>query len=736
MISLLLGNWRFVLDALLIIGLVVLLFLLNPFGIFGDGLQLGTTTNMVTDMRKIGQLVTAEYYGEVISSLDESRLVLIEENETQQQANELYSEIKYALFDLYQYQQIPKKERREDFLASHNRSDGLRRKALQNVSRNNILEKLEFLSLSDSLINDPLYQQTIEFLWREKYQHSEKKNWNPNTRTEAEVLVNLYHELANQQPSADNHLFQQYLDDGFEFSANFQDFVFSDQKSELPRSERKKQLALVGRGWVKAGFNFDQLDENSFYLHEETGDLHFFGLEPQILDADINPWFIPERAVPGFEIIDHQGPVDFKDAQRVKEHCIQKLVFYAHQANIIEQAQTQGAETLKSFFSLVTGQPIQRVYFHNDLLTQTVKEIASDEYINYYEGLLLDTLLAQEKRRADSLATTLTNRTRNEQLASELDSIRRQSLRRLRKLPFEGLEPNFNFFSTLAYLIASDSIVDQHEQALLQQLRWNMFSSNQSNHQKFNQYKDPTYWYDDSLSFMMEYNATLAHLEKMKVQVADTVVENLTNGDELLNDWSDTTKVVLDYWHSTDSTTTVNYLDMSSQDTTLLTHLRFPFNYDREVIRSYVDQDSFLVSRSVKHLEDIEIKGTDYNGFHLYDQQKDTIFSIAMPPTLFFDRLLLGNTFLPQDSPQIFILTTEGSITTKNTVPLPLSVTQTKELIAYFRMIQSMHQSEQSKGAIIRASEWVRAKLTPNANSDAPLDHLNKFMREASAIID
>ncbi|MEM9834174.1 MAG: DUF4230 domain-containing protein [Bacteroidota bacterium] len=719
MISLLFGNWRFVLDALLIIALVVLLFVLNPFGIFGGGLQLGTTTNMVTEIRQIGQLVTAEYYGEVISSLDESRLVLIEESNPQQQANRLYSEVKYALYDLHQYQQIPRDERKEEYLATNERQSGWRRAVLQNVSRNNILEKLEFLNLRDSLSGDPLYLPVIEFLWREKYDQSEKDDWNPNNRTEAEVLLNLYQELTTQHQADAGLAFQRYLDDGFAFTANFQEFTYLDQVSELSRVERKKRLALVGRGWVKAGFDFGQLDENSFYLDEKTGELHFFGLEPQILNADINPWFIPERAVPGFEIIDYQGRVNFKDAQRVKEHCIQKLTFYAHQANIINQAQQQGAETLKSFFSLITGKEIQQVYFHNNILTQTVKEIAEDEFINYYEGVLLDSLLAREARRADSLRRAVTNRTRNIQLATELDSIRRQSLRRLRKLNFEGSPQKFNYYSTLTYQIGLDSVVDQHEQKLLQQTRWNIHTTSDSNFINLSAYKAPWFWYEDSLALMMEYNAALSDLMNRDVLVGDTIVKRIPSS--AFAESSDSSQVLLDFWVAND-TATVNYLVADSLDSAFLFQQRYPFHYNLKALHEYLTADtlfSFLPSTEPDSINASQMGNTH---FHVYDHQQQRTMSVALPPHLFFGKQILNQaSSIQADSLEFVFQLIEKK-------PIMLTEKQQRELLTYYQFLQSSHQREQEKGAIIRASEWVRGKLTFLTDSTTPLDQFRKFI--------
>ena len=166
MISLLFKHWKFLLDALLIIALVVLLFLLNPFGLFGDGLSFGTTTNMVTEVRQIGQLVTAEYYGEVISSLDESRLALIEENDTQRRANQHYADLKQSLYDLFQYQQLPKADRTREYRENRDlypATTRWRRVVQQEVSRRNIAEKLAFHSLLPE--ETELHQQVLECLW-------------------------------------------------------------------------------------------------------------------------------------------------------------------------------------------------------------------------------------------------------------------------------------------------------------------------------------------------------------------------------------------------------------------------------------------------------------------------------------------------------------------------------------------------------------------------------------------
>ena len=46
--------------------------------------------------------------------------------------------------------------------------------------------------------------------------------------------------------------------------------------------------------------------------------IHFYGIKPTVLDVDINPWFIPERKVKGFELVSFSGNVNFEEAKEVK----------------------------------------------------------------------------------------------------------------------------------------------------------------------------------------------------------------------------------------------------------------------------------------------------------------------------------------------------------------------------------------------------------------------------------
>ena len=50
MIGWLLKNWKFLLDIVIVLAVVVLVFLWNPFGIFGGKVKLKDTANMVSEV--------------------------------------------------------------------------------------------------------------------------------------------------------------------------------------------------------------------------------------------------------------------------------------------------------------------------------------------------------------------------------------------------------------------------------------------------------------------------------------------------------------------------------------------------------------------------------------------------------------------------------------------------------------------------------------------------------------
>ncbi len=126
-------------------------------------------------------------------------------------------------------------------------------------------------------------------------------------------------------------------------------------------SFRQPEVALIARGWVKAGFDVSRLEAGQLRYQPETRTLYLYGLKPLVLDADINPWFIPQRGVPGFDIIHASRNAGFDEVKAVKMCAHQRLTEQALATDLLVHADLNGREVLKGFLGLLLGAPVERV---------------------------------------------------------------------------------------------------------------------------------------------------------------------------------------------------------------------------------------------------------------------------------------------------------------------------------------------------------------------------------------
>ena len=96
MIGFFLKNKALFFDILLVVGGIIAFTYWDPLGIFQNK-KLQSTANMVRSVKDIGQLVTAEYYGEVISSWKEFKLNEFPEDTITETAKDLFVDLKITL---------------------------------------------------------------------------------------------------------------------------------------------------------------------------------------------------------------------------------------------------------------------------------------------------------------------------------------------------------------------------------------------------------------------------------------------------------------------------------------------------------------------------------------------------------------------------------------------------------------------------------------------------------------
>ena len=704
MMVFLLKNWKSLLDIILVIALVLLFFIWNPFGLFGGGLQLRPTANLVTEIKEMGQLITSEYYGEVIASMEEARMNYLEEEAIAEKANQLYDRLYEAMIYLRDFQKLPL-EMRE---AEYEKMDlpAVRRRTIRSeVTRNNILDKLNSMDLLGDLSYEPLYADILEYVWTND---SGARSWRASSRQKEEALMLIYSRAEKNQ--------EEDLQD-----PAFVRFYYSKRHAEQPKKEMRKKLAMVGRGWVKAGFDFSRLDNTNFYVNEEAGEVHFFGFSATILNSDINPWFIPEQGIPGFEILDYNGKVDFKDAQKLKLYCVDKLVATAHEADILGSAERNGAEILKSLFSLLSGKEIKKVYFHRDDIIQFSKTIAEDQYVSYHEAVLLDLYLTKERAKIDSLLQTKENSHKNNQLANHREENIRQISSTLYQLPFEDYPGPFNKLSRLAYEIARDSIIDPSEWAHIKAARVPFFAGDPQQKQ---------FSLEDSLSHAAEYNMLLKYLYQKEVKSGiktDSVITGVASTGFLSN------QGILSYDRIDENTVRVNFLADTVPAKVSLSSLLYPYSFNEQYWNKIMSEKKLILdSLPISSLDTLTIP--DSITLLYIGRPSPHLKSLHIPLDQFMEPILIaqhGDADSIWISPDLSIIR-QATPTRPASQPVNtlLSTIQQVEMEEFYWKLVNTYADHKKIGPVFRANQWMQKKFEDNTGLSAWLSKLKTRLSE------
>ncbi len=424
-----------IIQIVLVVIAVLVFSYFDPFGILGSNKQrLKDTPVSVRSIKEIGKLITAEYYGEVVSSSPE---YLNNEDDSLAQTFEQ---------DL--------KELHNDFITTIKEIANTKPK----IKSKNIYKifKSDYQFVRND-VNFPLY---VYYQWKWDNKPNKKfkeKDFDKRISENKEKrfirkLVLAYRNDPNALKTIQNTAILQPLFTSFSAIAT----------KKRDRALKKRRLVLLGRGWVKAGFDFETFDASNFEYNAGQKTVHFIGLKPEILSHTINPWFIPEEGVEGFEflVVQKRARKDPDMLLKVKKECLNKLFHQALKRDILGKAQENAKVNLQAFFSLLMDDDI-KVVFHNSALTYTQDVILEDSSLNNAEFLSVDIAI---KRTLDDVEienavergqafTQLLNRAsvNKEVLGTVLDSVHR--------------------FTSLIYTICQDSVLDASDSLLLANAR-------------------------------------------------------------------------------------------------------------------------------------------------------------------------------------------------------------------------------------------------------------------------
>ncbi|HBL75812.1 MAG: hypothetical protein A2W90_04740 [Bacteroidetes bacterium GWF2_42_66] len=415
----------FVFQVILVVAAVLVFSYFDPFQLLAPTKNtLKDTPIQVRSIKEIGQLITAEYYGEVIASLNE---VL-----TLEALNEIDS-FNYEIDALHRA-----------FIEAIDSAATLKMKKDKIYSWFNT----EYRDLTE----DKLFGNYIYYI-NEKLKNRNYRPKEINNTLGPTAIGNLITDLGLERKERLRESFRSITTDEIQYSFKYK------QTESLDKNTKKRRLVLLGRGWVKAGFDFGTFSEKNFIFDRGHQRIVFIGLQPQIISATINPWFIPEEGVEGFEfvIVERKVKHDPELTKRVKHRCLDKLKKQAMDKKILEQAQTNAEKRLKSFFTLLCGEEIKEVSFHNDYLDYSLTALLSDSVLRNEEVVSVKNVLAEYKKKSGK-------EFKSADCKPFLDSLQKAT-KQINKLPF-----TLNSKSGLLFEIVRDQRVDSADFRYFRQL--------------------------------------------------------------------------------------------------------------------------------------------------------------------------------------------------------------------------------------------------------------------------
>ncbi len=463
---------------LVVAGVLVFSFF-DPWGILSpQKVTLKDTPVTVESIQGIGQLITAEYYGEVVESLGHK----LKEN-TRVKVDSFSEDLTDMKLDLMSVvvgarnQKLNKdKGSVYRFLQADKNSADSYYKTYQDLRKEKryplMIKYLELTmkgkSMSVRKFNNWMKKTTVDDIEKgaEKFvmksmvsQMDLQREHNFRELLAAEVITKKQAKDQKHDPTSEATVQEITWFDEMNMGALGDIFL----QSQNITNDEEGQLVLVGRGWVKAGFDFKEFNSQNFKYNEDKGEIHLIGLEPKLLTYTINPWFIPERKIPGFEILvaDRKNKDNVATLDTVKTMCLNKLRNQALGMEILQKAQENGKIHLQNFFSLIMDKPI-KVMFHNNEYSYITRTILEDGMVKDGELLVVDTLLVRsiknwENPKVRAYALQLVD-TLN-QSPIYINGVKVDST----KLPYA--------YASMAYRILHDKKLNYHDSLLVNGLR-------------------------------------------------------------------------------------------------------------------------------------------------------------------------------------------------------------------------------------------------------------------------
>ncbi len=382
------------------------------------------TANLVSSVKSIGELVSAEYFGEVIE--DESTFSLDTIN-PEERIVQFYKDLNAVLNDF-----VDDAEVYED--------------------KKSIIDTSTLESLRDDY---PDYYYLLSYVvakdivdsknWVARKFRKGKMEWIED-KLIAKVNQETYNKTFDRKRRRIKALFKE------EAYTQYRLYFFKLAKLEESNRKIKDKIIMIARGSIKAGFNFDELNDQNLIYDKGEKIVRLYGFHAEILDTIINPWFIPELKISGYEIINSPKYSDYSKVIEIKETCRHRLAEQAQQAGIIQQAQIYGHEVLENFFATLLNEPDIKVVFNDLPHRELLETITEDSIIDISEAIEIGIIL-------DGYETAFKNQPSDR--INELEFQKQIIINRVKACTFDETGNNFNPFY-LEYARLED-LIDEYK---------------------------------------------------------------------------------------------------------------------------------------------------------------------------------------------------------------------------------------------------------------------------------
>ncbi len=301
---------------ILIAGLNILPRSLNVFK--KQRLLIDDTPIVVKEVREIGELTTSEFYGEVYADL-----------------NEVYKEISVEFKDSLNFNPT----------AFYENYPGL--KKYREDARDFRAKELFFEKESKNyeLFISEYYQKLENYSKQELELRNKVKD--SDSKSEKKKLERRLDDLKDKTIDEKKGFLKR------KEKFNKTEKSFRKGKTDFRNERKKRNLDYIGRGWAKAGINLKGLAEEEIFIDDSDSlYIHLLLPEPEILDVDINPWFIytEKKKIKGFELfIAKTGSIlsseNFTDLEinAVKHKCKERLEQESMKKGLLKNARSCAA---------------------------------------------------------------------------------------------------------------------------------------------------------------------------------------------------------------------------------------------------------------------------------------------------------------------------------------------------------------------------------------------------------